>query len=206
MTQLSGTGDLFQQTMDFLGLPAIEQPRALHSSMASAAYDLAMPEKPSFVEEIEQLLTLRPPPPLDTIQQNKKAAAATRQLKKKGASFKRKSKKVKGRGKGKDPQAFSPPDLPDPARLLVDEKTIDLLTELLIPEEAFPVYDISAKSNYTVHAPNSAARIEVQLKCCVFRVKKTAPDLTFPRPNFSWKKLGGPIEAWNAAKLASGWA
>ena len=194
MTQLSGTGDLFQQTMDFLGLPAIEQPRALHSSMASAAYDLAMPEEPSFVEEIEQLLTLRPPPPLDTIQQNKKAAAATRQLKEKGASFKCRSKKVKGRGKGKDPQAFSPPEggLPDPARLVADEKTMALLTELLIPEEAFPSYDISAKSNYKVHAPNSVARIEVQLKCCVFRVKKTAPDLIFPRPIFFVEKVGRP--------------
>jgi hypothetical protein len=136
LAELDGAGELFSQTMDFLGLPSDPVVRQEH--FAPGSLGVPAPSRPSFVDEIELLLASNPPPSIDTIVQTKKAAAKARKVKKsatkkakaKAASFKRGSKRCRKEASDKGSGDALPIEL------------TQKLVALDIPDDAYPKYNI----------------------------------------------------------------
>ena len=81
------------------------------------------------------------------------------------------------------------------------------LAALQVPIEALPQKASNAKHNYTICSPlKNGSKIEVHLQRKLFRVMKASAGKLVPQGrNFTFGKHGGPAEAWQLAKDASGW-
>ena len=193
-----GVGSLFNQTLDILGLEV--EPRSLikEELLGRACSELMHPDKPASVDEIVDLLLFAPPPPVNSIKQTKKGLGGCKGKKggfkckkggkkkgckgkkggkKKTAGFKckHKGKKTdKKKGKEKVGAAGAAAPAHDAPMKLLSPDTLAKLAAAEMPLAAYPSHDLGVKKNHTIRAPNSAARIEVQLEGKLFRVKAVA--------------------------------
>eukprot|EP00969_Alexandrium_andersonii_P073968 3262645-Alexandrium_andersonii.AAC.1 len=70
-----------------------------------------------------------------------------------------------------------------------------------MPDEAYPAYDIKDGRNYTLYAPVSKSKVEVQVQNKCFRVKGVADSMEMPaKVNVAWVSHGGIEPAWAEAK------
>ena len=72
-------------------------------------------------------------------------------------------------------------------------------------QECHPRGPIHGEDNYSLTAPRSDARIQVQLKSQSFYLTRVASSSAYVGSRtFGWRKAGSAAAAWDAIKKASG--